>query len=339
MTKKPDSIAAKIVASINKKLGNPIALRLGDDNARSEVGEVIPTGLTAVDHYLFGVGGIPVGRIGELFSEEGAGKSAFALHCLAACQRAGGVAVLIETEQGFSEERCITYGIDTEALVIAEPETMDDVLTSVEVALDALPSPPTSSTLIVWDSLASIGTKREMDEGLMGHEKMGERAKVLSHAMRILPKLLIAKRAAMIIVNHTRTKFGVMFGDPTTTPGGAAVKFAASWRMRLYSGKASKEGIEHTGKAVTFSAMKNRFAPPYRKVRVHLDFAKGWDEQATLIEFAKDRKLLERGQRGEAAYDAALAACKMMEWKFTEDRHRGEPVEASGEDEDGEDAA
>ncbi len=304
----------RIIELVNKSLGKGTLYR-ASDGARSEVSGTITTGFAAIDHYVLGCGGIPMGRIGELFSEEGIGKSGLALHLIARAQAGGGLAMLVETENGYNPERCATYGVNTDELILSEPEHLEDSWAEVYTVLETVKKP----ILIVYDSLAAVPTKAELEKGLVDPtQKMAEKAAAMSKVMRVLPAMLIKHKAALLIVNQTRHKVGVLFGPKTTTPGGDAVKFHASWRLCMYPGKAIKEGAEHIGKRVTVMAVKNRFAPPFRKVRLVLSYHHGWDEMTTLIGFAKDRKLIDKKARNTPeTYDAALAACNERRWKFT----------------------
>jgi recombination protein RecA len=173
-------------------------------------------------------------------------------------------------------------------------------LEQMEMALKALPtgSPP---SVLAWDSIAATPTKKEVEQGTEAGAEMGERARLLSRACRILIPLAARKRVALLFVNQTRSKIGVMYGDPETTPGGAAVKFHASFRMRMSEGKAIKDGEQHKGKYVNVQARKNRFAEPHRKAALRMDFFDGWNDDWSTLEFAKERGLIDAKSHGAKA--------------------------------------
>ncbi len=294
----------KVVAAVRAAFGKEAALLLGKGGSRSEVSECIPTGIDVVDRYLLGVGGLPVGRIVELYSQEGAGKTSFLLAALAGAQREGGVAILAETEQALSTERAAVMGVDLDALVLLQPGHMEELLVQVETAVLSVPK-SAGPILVGWDSVAATPTKKEVEEGLEGGAAMGERARILSLAMRKLPNLVSERRCCLVLINQIRDKLGVVFGDRTTTPGGHAVKFAASIRLQLFSGAAVKSKEGHTGKDVTFLVQKNRLAPPFRKAKVRLDYATGWNDSWSTLEHAKNLELIAEDARGKEALEEA----------------------------------
>jgi recombination protein RecA len=166
----------------------------------------------------------------------------------------------------------------------------------------------------MWDSIAATPTRAELKEGLIGGEAMGYRARTLSRALRSLTALAARKQTAILLVNQTRTKIGVMFGDPITTPGGDAVKFAASVRLRLYAGKAVKDAATHIGREITVKAAKNKLAPPFRKALVRFDFARGWDDDWSTLNYAKELGLVPERARGEKSLAEARAALDGCGW-------------------------
>jgi recombination protein RecA len=278
--------AAGLVSRINRRLKAELAATFA---AEPRAVTAIPTGIDVLDRYVLGCGGLPVGRIVEVYSEEGVGKSSFVLHCLAAAQRSGGTAVLIETENALESARAEAFGCDLRELVLLTPDDLDGVLSAAEAVLMEAKRKP---VLLAWDSVAGTPTKREVEEGLTGEARIGERAKKLSGACRLLTGLASKHKASLLFVNQIRDNIGVMYGDKYTTPGGHAVKYAASIRLQLYGGKGVKDGAEHVAKSVTFLAAKNRFAPPFRKARVRLSYSTGWDDDWSTIEHAKDRGLV-----------------------------------------------
>lgn len=291
--------------SLNSKHGKGTARSLAEGSS-SEVRDVMPTGILPLDKYILGCGGLPVGRITELFSEEGGGKSSLVYQCIAECQKKGGIPILIETENALHPERVKVFGVDLENLVLIEPNCIEDALEQLDDVFMSLPE-DAGSLFVAWDSLAATPTKAELEAGLVGGNAVADKARIMSRACRTLCQRVAKYNAAMLIVNQTRTKMGVMFGDPTTTPGGQAMKFAASVRLKISGGKAIKtDGGEHSGKDILITAWKNRMAPPFRKCRVRLNYATGWDNEWTVLDFGKDRKIIKPRSRGQKAYDEVI---------------------------------
>jgi len=305
----------QVLAGIRARVGKGAA-GLFSDGTASDVEEVIPTGIDVIDHYILGIGGWPVGRIVELYSEEGGGKTSLLMQTMAGVQREGGVAVLFETEHAIDAPRAAVFGCDLNQAIIGQPETMEDALVAIQAALESMPTskkgdPP---NFVGWDSLASAPTKAEIEEGPDSPAAMGARARAMSVAMRVLTPLASEKRCLLMIINQTRTKLGMVFGDPTTTPGGAALKFHASIRLRLMGGKAVKNGEDHTGKVITVSMQKTKVGgTPFAKARVLLDYKTGFRNEWTTVNYAKDRKLIPDKTRPTAGgYAEALTA---LGWK------------------------
>jgi recombination protein RecA len=234
-----------------------------------------------------------------VYSEEGVGKTSFVLQALAGCQRDGGIAVIAETEQALDSQRAAVFGCDLDRVILLQPGSIEETAKSIEATLFALPhkGPP---HLIAWDSIAATPTEREIEEGLEGKEAIGERARALSKACRLLCPLAVKKRTVLLFVNQIREKIGVMFGDNMTTPGGRAVKFHSSIRIQMFSGKSVKEGKEHLGKTVTFMAAKNKTAVPWRKAQVRLDYATGWDNLWSTVTHAKEKGAIEKSAKAIA---------------------------------------
>ncbi len=302
---------SRVQAAIAKKFGSTSAIRLSD-GYRGEAVESIPVGLDAVDHYVAGCGGLPVGRIVELYSEEGGGKSSLLLSWMGHAQKLGYECVLAETENGISSERAETFGVNLDDLLILQPEYMEQCLQQLEMVLDELAaSEPDKPTLIGWDSLAATPTKAEIDSGIVDKAAQDARSIIMSRAMRVFSNKVKSARAVLVVVNQTRHKRGVMFGDSTTTPGGSALKFHSSLRLQILGGSKIKEGDEHIGKDFTLMAKKNRFAAPYRKCRVRLMYDDGFDNDWTLLNLAKDWGLVTARSRDT---ETALKLMKRAKW-------------------------
>lgn len=312
--KKPQTAAEAVVEKIRAKFGSDAAVLPGKGEARSSVKAIVPTGIHVLDHHIVGLGGLPVGRIVEVFGEEASGKTSLVLAMLGAVIRAGGVAIYVDTEHSFDEERARTFGVDLDKLVILQPSCLEEVVDEMICALSALPEASTEPMLLVHDSIAATPTRDELEGDIDRSKKFDKRAKLLSEACRKLPALAISRHASIVFVNQVREKIGVMFGDKYTTPGGHAVKFHASLRLQLFTGKSLKDDLgDHIGKAVTILAVKNRFAPPFRKAKVRLYFNRGWDNVWATISHAKDRKLIPDGAK--YTRETYIEAAAKLGWK------------------------
>lgn len=313
MTKKGDPVL-ETLANIKKRLGKTAAVLLSD-GSRSDLTDVIPTGIEVVDNYVLGVGGLPCGRLIEVFSDEGIGKTSFMLACIAATQKAGGVVALAETECSLDSDRAAVFGCDLERVInLQEVDCMEDVISSIEATLHSLPDskPGDPPNLIAWDSIAASQSAKELKEGVAA-KNTPERAIVMSKAMRVLCGLAIKKRTTLLFINQIRDRPGIMFGDSSTTPCGKAVKFHASVRLRLYPGKVFKSKGEHIGTRITIAGAKNKVSPPWRKAVIRLDYSNGFDNSWSTISFAKDKKLLPENTRVSIA--AHQEALELLDWE------------------------
>ena len=309
-----------VIDALKAKHGKETARKMSD-GAKSAIRECIPTGIVPLDNWVIGCGGLPVGRVTELFSEEGGGKTSMVYQMLAQTQRVGGVPILVETEDALDPDRAETFGVNLENLILIEPNNMEEALEQINTAISSLPE-DAGPIFLGWDSLAATPTKAEIEAGLVGGNAMADRARLMSRACRVLGNIVSKHRVAMLIVNQTRTKMGVMFGDNTTTPGGQGVKFLASLRLKISGGKANKNAHgDHTAKDILFHGVKNRMAPPWRKCRVRLNYETGWDNEWSVIDFGKDRKILKPRSRGKKAYDETIQA---MGWNSGTDDAKAE---------------
>lgn len=304
--KKKDFIA-QMLATLQKTLGKEEVQLLAEDGAASEVREVIRTGLDVVDYYVIGVGGLPVGRMTEIYSEEGGGKTSFAMGCVAGAQKAGGAAIWCETEEALQLERFATFGADASKVLLMQPKHLEEFGSHAHAALMTIPE-GVGPNILVWDSIAATPTKAEL-EGELDEDvkdRVGARAKEIGKICKLLCPLAVEKRCALLFINQVREKIGVMFGDKYTTPGGRAVKFHSSVRLQILGGTAVKSKEEHVGKDPIIMAAKNKLAPPWRKSRVRLSYASGWDNEWSTLNHAKDKELVEDRAIGAKAYAEAV---------------------------------
>lgn len=274
-------------------------------HALSEVNEVIPTGLEALDRHILGCGGWPTGRISEVYGAEGIGKSSLLALGFGQAQKMGGAGILIDTERSISRDWMENHGCDVSKLLVIEPDTLEECMKGMETVLREIPDGE-GPILMGWDSLAA-GTFRAELEGEAGDFHVGSRARLLNQTFRVLGSLLVKKRTHLLIVNQIREKIGVMFGDPTTTPGGMALKHAASIRLRMLGGSKEKQGDEVVAKRVKMRADKIRFTRPYQEAEFRLYFDhRGWDDEWATVNHAKDVGALGSRERGHEKARVAL---------------------------------
>lgn len=304
------ALQSRIAAAINRKFGEGHATRLGSGrHSGAQVTEVIPTGIDAVDHYLWGSGGMPIGRITEVYGENQCGKTTLMYRCLAQVQSMGGVGVVIDADHAFDEYRAAASGVDVDALMVSTPTTMEEAFEVMKLALRAH-EPAMGPMLVCWDALASSVSAKQLGAEA-GKVQPGDIARLTSAQFPIVLTLLGEQRAHLLILNQTRVNIGIMFGSNVTTPGGNAPKFYSTHRVQIMGGKAVKNAQgEHLAKDVLFMAVKTRFVAPFRRVRVRLDYATGYSDEWTTINWAKERGLIDAGAKGASGYAAALEAIK-----------------------------
>jgi len=274
--------------------------------------EPLRTGMEVIDHYICGIGGLPIGRIVEIFSDEGAGKSSAALQFLGQAQRDGATTTLVETERGFMKQRARVLGVDPENLILVRPTHLEHALATIEGVFDAL-DPSLGPALVVFDSLAATPTKAEVEEGVSEKMRVGGCSKIMSQSMRILTAKVEASRATLLIVNQTRDSIGG-FGGGKITPGGTALKFHCSLRLGIWGGKAVKDKAgNHIGKDVTIAVAKTRLTEPNRKARLRFMYKTGWDNDWSVLNLAKDMKLV--APRSQSV-DEARAKLNEANWDY-----------------------
>ncbi len=277
--------AAKV--QIEKQFGKGSFMKLGDGNKPLDV-EVVPSGSIMLDEAL-GVGGYPKGRIIEMFGPESSGKTTLALHAIAEAQKAGGIAAFVDAEHALDPVYARNLGVNTDDLWVSQPDTGEQALEIVDQLVRS-----GAVDIVVVDSVAALTPKAEI-EGDMGDSHMGLQARLMSQALRKLTGVISKSGCCLVFINQIRMKIGVMFGNPETTTGGNALKFYASQRLDIRRTQTiEKSTDEAIGNKVRVRVVKNKVAPPFRKVEMEIMFGKGLSQSGSLLDGALKYELVEK---------------------------------------------
>ncbi len=287
-----------VISNLDKQFGKGTIMRLGEKSTMKV--DIVPTGCLDLD-FALGVGGIPRGRITEVFGPESSGKTTVALQIVAQVQKLGGIAAFIDAEHALDPKYAQNLGVDIDEIYVSQPSTGEDAL---EIAEGLVRSGAVD--IVVVDSVAALVPKAEI-EGEMGDSFVGLQARMMSQAMRKLAGVVNKTNAVVIFINQLREKVGVMYGSPETTPGGRALKFYASVRLDVRRGEQIKNGTEVIGNRTKIKVVKNKVAPPFKVCECDLIFGQGISRESSLIDLAVEYDFLQKSGSWYSYQDERIA--------------------------------
>ena len=286
------------MAKIEKDFGKGSIMKLGDDKV--EKIDVIPTGSIALNVAL-GVGGLPKGRIIEIYGPESSGKTTLAIHAIAECQKQGGIAAFIDAEHAFDRFYAEKLGVDTDSLYISQPDNGEQALQIADQLISSA-----AVDIIVVDSVAALTPKAEID-GEMGDNKVGLQARLMSQALRKLTSTIAKTKTTCIFINQLREKIGITYGSPETTTGGNALKFYSSVRLDIRKAQTLKNGDEPYGSLVRVRVVKNKVAPPFKKAEFEVIYGEGISRIGEILDLGVQYDIVKKSGSWYSYEDSKLA--------------------------------
>ncbi|AEE96009.1 recombinase RecA [Mahella australiensis] len=299
------------LSQIEKRFGKGSIMKLGDDTARLNV-EVIPTGSLSLDIAL-GVGGVPRGRVVEIFGPESSGKTTVALHIVAQAQKIGGTAAFIDAEHALDPAYAKRLGVNIDDLLVSQPDTGEQALEIAEALVRS-----GAVDVVVIDSVAALVPQAEID-GEMGDAHVGLQARLMSQALRKLTGAISKSKSVAIFINQLREKVGVMYGNPETTPGGRALKFYASVRLDVRKADTIKNGADVIGTHTRVKVVKNKVAPPFKQAEFDIIYGEGISRESDILDLAVDQDIIAKSGSWYSYNDNRIGQGKENAKQFLKD--------------------